>query len=138
MKLLLDTNMCIYLIKRKPPQVLQRFNSCSVGEIGVSSITVAELQYGVERSQRPAQNQRALRQFLIPLVIADFDEQAAEAYGKVRAALEAQGKPIGALDTLIAAHALSLGATLVTNNTREFSRVPDLGLANWAEGSPVC
>ena len=124
--------MCIYLIKKKPPQVLERFNDYSVGEIGVSSITVAELQYGVEKSQRPAQNRRALGQFLIPLVIADFDEGAAEAYGK------AQGKPIGALDTLIAAHALSLEVTLVTNNTRKFSRVPDLGLANWAEGSPLC
>ena len=84
---------------------------------------------GVFRQKHP----RLLFLFLIPLVIAGFDERAAEAYGKVRAALEAQGKPIGALDTLIAAHALSLEATLVTNNTREFSPVPDLGLANWAE-----
>ena len=133
MKYLLDTNICIYVIKRKPLQVLQKFSDCSIGEIGVSSITVAELQYGVEKSQRSAQNRRALGQFLIPLVIADFDEGAAEAYGKVRTALEAQGKPSGALDTLIAAHALSLEATLVTNNTREFSRVPDLELANWVE-----
>ena len=133
MRFLLDTNMCIYLIKKMPPQVLERFKDYPVGEIGVSSITVAELQYGVEKSQRPAQNRRALRQFLIPLVIADFDEQAAHAYGKARTALEAQGTPIGALDTLIAAHALSLGVTLVTNNTREFSRVADLRLANWAE-----
>ena len=133
MKCLLDTNMCIYLIKKKPPHVLERFNDYSVGEIGVSSITVAELRYGVEKSQRPAQNRRALGQFLIPLVVADFDEPAAEAYGRVRAALEAQGKSIGALDTLIAAHALSLEATLVTNDTREFSQVPDLGLANWTE-----
>lgn len=134
MKFLLDTNICIYLIKKKPPQVLEKFKSYSVGEIGVSSITVAELQYGVEKSQRPAQNRKALSQFLIPLVIADFDDQAAEAYGKARAALEAQGTLIGALDTLIAAHALSLGVTLVTNNTREFSRVADLRLTNWAEG----
>jgi tRNA(fMet)-specific endonuclease VapC len=134
MKFLLDTNMCIYLIKKKPPQVLEKFNDYLVGEIGVSSITVAELQYGVEKSQRLTQNRRALGQFLIPLVIADFDdEQAAEAYGRTRAALEALGTPIGALDTLIAAHALSLDVTLVTNNTREFSRVPDLRLANWAE-----
>jgi len=131
MKFLLDTNICIYLIKKKPPRVLEKFKDHSVGEIGVSSITVAELQYGVEKSQRPPQNRKALSQFLIPLVIADFDDQAAEAYGKARAALEAQGTPIGALDTLIAAHALSLGVTLVTNNTREFSRVADLTLANW-------
>lgn len=133
MRFLLDTNMCIYLIKKMPPQVLEKFKDYPVGEIGVSSITVAELQYGIEKSQRPAQNRRALRQFLIPLVIADFDEQAAHAYGKARTALEVQGTPIGALDTLIAAHALSLGVTLVTNNTREFSRVADLRLANWAE-----
>jgi tRNA(fMet)-specific endonuclease VapC len=132
MKFLLDTNMCIYLIKKKPPQVLQKFTDYSVGEIGISSITVAELQYGVEKSQHSTKNRRALEQFLIPLIIADFDEQAAEVYGKVRAALEAQGMPIGALDTLIAAQALSLGVTLVTNNTREFSRVPDLNLVNWA------
>jgi len=132
MRFLLDTDTCIYLIKKKPPQVLQKFTDYSVGEIGISSITVAELQYGVEKSQHPTKNRRALDQFLIPLIIADFDEQAAEAYGKVQAALEAQGTPIGALDTLIAAQALSLGVTLVTNNAREFSRVPDLNLVNWA------
>ena len=120
MKYLLDTNICIYVIKRKPLQVLQKFSACSVGEIGVSSITVAELQYGVHKSQHLLQNQRALTQFLLPLVIADFDDQAAVAYGKIRAALEAQGTPIGSLDTLIAAHALGLDVTLVTNNTREF------------------
>ena len=92
---------------------------------------MAELQYGVWKSQYREQNQRALSQFLIPLVIADFDEQAASVYGKVRATLEAQGTPIGSLDTLIAAHALSLNVTLVTNNIREFSRVPGLRLENW-------
>ncbi|MBM4464946.1 MAG: type II toxin-antitoxin system VapC family toxin [Chloroflexi bacterium] len=131
MKYLLDTNICIYVIKKKPPQVLQQFRSHFVGDIGVSSITVAELQYGVQKSQYPEQNQRALEQFLVPLVIVGFDEQAAAMYGKIRAALEAQGTPIGALDMLIAAHALSLGVTLVTNNIREFSRVPELQLANW-------
>jgi len=134
MKYLLDTNICIYLIKKKPPQVLQQFRSHSVGDIGVSSITVAELQYGVQKSQYTEQNQRALEQFLIPLVVASFDEQAAVMYGKIRAALETQGTPIGALDMLIAAHALSLGATLVTNNVREFSRVPELQLVNWVTG----
>jgi len=134
MKYLLDTNICIYLIKKNPPQVLQQFRSHSVGDIGVSSITVAELQYGVQKSQYTEQNQRALEQFLVPLVVASFDEQAAVEYGKIRAALEAQGTPIGALDMLIAAHALSLGATLVTNNVREFSRVPGLQLVNWVTG----
>jgi tRNA(fMet)-specific endonuclease VapC len=85
----------------------------------------------VHKSRQPAQNQRALDQFLIPLTIVDFDYQATLAYGRIRAALEAQGNPIGPLDTLIAAHALSLNATLITNNTREFARVPDLRMTNW-------
>lgn len=134
MKYLLDTNICIYVIKKKPPQVLQQFRSHSIGDIGISSITVAELQYGVHKSQYPEQNQRALEQFLVPLVIVGFDERAATIDGKIRAALEAQGTPIGALDMLIAAHALSLGVTLVTNNVREFSRIPELQLVNWATG----
>lgn len=133
MKYLLDTNICIYIIKRKPLEVLQKFNTCHLGEIGVSSITVAELQYGVQKSLHPAQNHDALEQFLIPLAIADFDEQAALIYGRIRAILEAQGTPIGSLDLLIAAQALSLDLTLVTNNTREFFRIPDLRVANWAE-----
>jgi tRNA(fMet)-specific endonuclease VapC len=132
MRLLLDTNICIYLIKKKPRSVLQKFNACSAGEIGVSSITVAELQFGVRKSQYPSQNQRALEQFLVPLVVVDFDYKAAIVYGKIRALLESQGKPIGSLDMLIAAHALSLNLTLVTHNTREFSRVPDLSVTDWA------
>jgi len=132
MRYLLDTNICIYLIKKRPRQVLQKFNAYSVGEIGVSSITVAELQYGVRKSQYPVKNQQALKQFLLPLVIADFDEQAAIAYGEVRAVLEAQGTPIGPLDTLMAAQAISLGVTLVTNNVKEFSRVQGLRFENWA------
>jgi tRNA(fMet)-specific endonuclease VapC len=134
MRYLLDTNICIYLIKIRPHQVLEKFNAYSVGEIGVSSITVAELQYGVRKSQHPVKNQQALRQFLLPLVIADFDEQAANAYGEVRAVLEAQGTPIGPLDTLIAAQAISLDVTLVTNNVREFSRVQGLRFENWVDG----
>jgi len=133
MRLLLDTNICIYLIKKRPCGVLDRFNAYSVGEIGVSSITVAELQYGVQKSTYPARNQQALTQFLLPLVIVGFDEQAAVAFGKIRAALEAEGAPIGPLDTLIAAHAKSLDVVLVSNNVREFSRVPDLRLENWAD-----
>ena len=134
MRYLLDTNICIYLIKKRPRQVLEKFDAYSVGEIGVSSITVAELQYGVRKSQHPVKNQQALQQFLLPLAIADFDEQAAIAYGEVRAVLEAQGTPIGPLDTLIAAQAISLDVTLVTNNVREFSRVQGLGFENWLDG----
>jgi tRNA(fMet)-specific endonuclease VapC len=133
MKFLLDTDACIYVIKRKPPQVLRRFRSHSSGDIGVSSITVAELEYGVQKSQSPEENQCALQQFLVPLVTANFDPRAATVYGRLRAALEAQGTPIGPLDMLIAAHALSLRVTLVTNNVREFSRIPGLQIANWVD-----
>lgn len=133
MKFLLDTNICIYLIKKKPPQVLQKFDMYVVGDIGISSITAAELWYGVQKSKYAIQNQRALEQFLIPLTIVEFDHQAAMTYGRIRAWLEEQGTPIGSLDTLIAAHALSLQVTLVTNNRREFSRVPNLKLENWTD-----
>jgi tRNA(fMet)-specific endonuclease VapC len=133
MKYLLDTNICIYLIKKKPPQVLQRFSAYSVGEIAISSITASELYFGVQKSQYPDQNQRALEQFLLPLTIADFDTNAAVVYGRIRADLERQDTPLGALDTLIAAHALSLDITLVTNNAKEFSRVSHLKLINWVE-----
>ncbi len=131
MKYLLDTNICIYLIKQKPPEVRQHFERLAVGDIGISAITVAELMYGVQKSQRREQNRNALEQFLLPLVVAPFDTRAATVYGNLRAELEARGTPIGALDMLIAAHALALNVTLVTNNTKEFRRVPALKLANW-------
>jgi tRNA(fMet)-specific endonuclease VapC len=131
MKCLLDTNICIYIIKQKPLKALQKFNSYQVGDIGISSITVAELEFGVQKSQFLTKNQQALTQFLLPLQIADFDNAAAIVYGDIRATLERQGTAIGSLDTLIAAHALSLKTTLITNNVKEFSRVPDLKLDNW-------
>ncbi len=99
----------------------------------MSSITVAELRCGAQKSGRPSQNLEALSQFLIPLEIADFDANAADEYGRIRTALEMRGTPIGPLDTLIAAHAMSLGTTLVTNNAREFERVPNLNLENWVD-----
>jgi tRNA(fMet)-specific endonuclease VapC len=131
MKFLLDTNICIYIIKQKPLKVLQKFNAYQIGDIGISSITVAELEFGVQKSQFPSKNQQALAQFLLPLQIADFDNAAAVIYGDIRATLEKKGTPIGSLDTLIAAHALSLQVTLITNNVREFSRVANLKLENW-------
>jgi tRNA(fMet)-specific endonuclease VapC len=131
--LLLDTNTCIYLIKKKPPEVLRRFEEHAVGDIAVSSVTAAELHFGAQKSRRPAQNEAALEQFLLPLVVVGFDHNAAAAYGRVRAALEKRGTPIGPLDTLIAAHAVSLDLTLVTKNVREFSRVRYLRLENWVE-----
>jgi len=133
MKYLLDTNICIYLIKNKPTSVITKFNEHSVGDIGVSTITVAELTYGVNKSQRQAQNQEALLQFLSPLISSEFDANAAFSYGQIRAELESQGSPIGSLDTLIAGHAVSLGVTLVTNKEKEFRKVPKLAVENWVE-----
>ena len=132
MKFLLDTNICIYIIKQKPPKVLQKFDTYQVGDIGISSITVAELEFGVHKSKFFTKNQQALSQFLLPLEIMNFDLAAANVYGDIRATLEKQGTPIGSLDTLIAAHALSLQVTLITNNVKVFSCVPNLKLDNWA------
>jgi len=131
---LLDTNICIYIIKKRPPEVLERLVSLDPEEVGVSSITVAELEYGVAKSSRPRQNREALLNFLAPLQILAFDDQAAQHYGKIRAYLERKGQTIGAMDLLIAAHARSLSLTLVTNNEKEFSRVPGLTVENWVNG----
>ena len=131
MKVMLDTNICIYLIKQQPPTVIERFLSHPVGAIGVSSLTVAELAFGVNKSRQMTKNRLALEQFLAPLEVAVFDHDAALSYGRVRARLETIGSPIGSMDLLIAAHALSLGVRLVTNNLREFCHVPGLKLENW-------
>jgi len=132
--ILLDTNICIYIINAKPPAVLERFKNYRLGEIGVCSVVAAELAFGVAKSGS-ARNRQALEMFLAPLTILPFDERAAWAYGDLRAELERRGTPIGSLDTMIAAHALSLQATLVTNNIREFERVPGLLLDNWVPTS---
>jgi len=131
MKYLLDTDTCIELIRQRSPRLLEKVTSFPAGEMGLSSITVAELQYGVERSQHRDQNRAALAQFLLPFDIADFESTAAQAYGHVRADLEARGLPIGALDTFIAAHALALQVTLVTHNLGEFKRVEGLRIESW-------
>jgi len=130
-KVMLDTNICIYLIKQRPQSLLDRFRSFPVGDIGISVITLAELQYGASKSSRPKQNREALEQFLSPLEVAALDRRATVAYGTVRAALEKKGRPIGAMDLLIAAHALSLRVRLVTNDEREFRHVPGLRVENW-------
>ncbi|MGB6296643.1 MAG: type II toxin-antitoxin system VapC family toxin [Rivularia sp. (in: cyanobacteria)] len=135
MKFLLDTNTCIYIIKNKPPQVLQKFQTLNISDIGISSITVAELEYGVYKSQRQEKNKLALTQFLIPLEIVSFDEISTQLYGQIRAELEKKGTVIGAMDMLIASQAMSLGLTLVTNNIKEFSRIPGLVLENWVENN---
>jgi tRNA(fMet)-specific endonuclease VapC len=133
MMFLLDTNICILLIRQKSTQVLATLTSYAITDIGISAITVAELQYGVQRSTKQSQNQQALDQFLLPLTILPFDDGTALQYGRIRAYLEAQGLPIGALDTLIAAQAVQHNLTLVTNNIREFSRVPGLTVEDWTQ-----
>lgn len=131
MRFMLDTDSCIALIKQKPAKILRKITSLVPGEAGISAITLAELRFGVAKSAQKETNSQALDEFLLPLEIADFDEATADAYGKVRAALEAAGTPIGPLDTQIGAHALSLGAVLVTHNTREFRMIPGLAVEDW-------
>ena len=131
--ILLDTNICIYIINAKPPSVLARFQRYRMGDIGLCSVVAAELAFGVAKSAS-MRNRQALEMFLAPLTVLPFDTAAVWAYGELRAELERRGTPIGSLDTLIAAHALSQQATLVTNNTREFFKVPGLRLADWVNG----
>ena len=133
MDFILDTNICIYIIKKKPALVFERFESTPLGSVGISTITEAELNYGVKKSLHVDRNRQALSKFLIPLEIANFDSYACEIYGNIRSDLEKKGTPIGPLDTLIAAHALSLDAILVTNNVKEFARIPNLKVENWTE-----
>lgn len=131
MKYLLDTNICIVLIRQKSAKVLQRLISQSPGDVGISSITLAELVYGVEKSAQVEQNRAALQQFILALELADFNQPAAAVYGEIRVGLERAGQVIGSMDMLIAAHAISLDAILVTNNVREFQRVNGLVLEDW-------
>lgn len=131
MSYLLDTNICIYIINRKPPHVIEKFHQYRMGEIAISSVTAAELAFGVEKSGS-VRNRQALDKFFAPLEILPFDTESIWHYATVRNQLQQNGLVIGALDMMIAAHALALNATLVTNNTREFERVIGLKLENWA------
>jgi tRNA(fMet)-specific endonuclease VapC len=133
MRYMLDTNICIYSIKHKPQQVFQRLQEHNPAEICISSITYAELVYGVEKSQQIEKNRIALMLLLARIEIVDFDSSAAEVYGKIRADLEKKGTPIGPLDMMIAGHAKSLDYTVVTNNIKEFKRIKGLKLENWVE-----
>jgi tRNA(fMet)-specific endonuclease VapC len=132
MKILLDTNMCIYIMNQRPDHVVARFKKYKPGEIGITSITVAELYFGVFKSTQVERNRAALIQFLSPLEILPFATDSAEHYGKIKAKLRASGTMIGELDGLIAAQALCAGLALVTNNTSEFKHIPGLKLENWA------
>ena len=131
MKLMLDTNICIDLIRDRPPSLLARLASHAVGDIGISVITLAELEYGVSKSGRPAKNREALDLFASPLDVAPFERRATAVYGRLRAALEKKGQSIGSMDLLIAAHAVSLDVRLITHDVREFGRVPGLRLEDW-------
>lgn len=133
MRYMLDTNICIYAIKHKPEKVFQKLQEVEPEDVCVSSVTYAELVHGVEKSAAVEKNRLALFMLLANIEILDFDVDAAGCYGKIRADLEKKGTPIGPLDMMIAGHAQSLGYTVVTNNVKEFSRVPDLKIENWAE-----
>ena len=130
--ILLDTNTCIYIINNRPPNVLEKFRKYKAGEVGISSIAASELAYGVAKSGS-AKNRKALDMFLAPMQILPFDSQCLWFYADLRTSLEKQGLSIGPMDTLIAAQALSIDGTLVTNNIKEFMRVPKLKLDNWFE-----
>jgi len=131
MNYLLDTDICVAIIRKRPAQVLVRLQQQPPGSVGVSAITVAELAVGVAKSAQPEQNAAALDQFLLPLDVYPFDFSAAQMYGHTRALLEQQGIPIGSMDLLIAAHALRLGHIVVTHNTRHFARIPNIQLEDW-------
>jgi len=129
--MMLDTNICIYIIKNKPESVKERFREFEIGELCISSITISELMYGAYKSQQIERNLQALESFLMPFEIVDYDYVASIEYGKIRASLEKKGQVIGNMDMQIAGHALALDMTLVTNNTKEFARIDGLSLDNW-------
>ena len=133
MRYMLDTNICIYAIKHKPEKVFQKLQEVDPEDVFVSSVTYAELVHWVEKSAAVEKNRLALSMLFANIEILNFDIYAADCYGKIRAGLEKKGAPIGPLDMMIAGHAMSMGYTVVTNNMKEFSRVPDLKIENWAE-----
>ena len=130
---MLDTNICIYVIKHKPEKVFQKLQEVDPEEVCVSSVTYAELVHGVEKSAAVEKNRLALSILFANIEILDFDVDATNCYGKIRAGLEKKGTPIGPLDMMIAGHAMSKGYIVVTNNVKEFSRVRNLKIENWAE-----
>jgi tRNA(fMet)-specific endonuclease VapC len=132
---LLDTNICIYVIRKKPAIVLRQLQSKQPEEVAISTITLAELEYGIARSHYPDRNRLALLEFLSPFTVLDFDQRAAAVYGRIRSLLESEGEPIGPMDLLLAAQAKSQDLILVTNNEKEFKRIDDLRIGNWTKMS---
>jgi len=134
MKYMLDTSTCVELIRRQPVKLVKRMSNHSAADFTLSAITVAELQFGVEYSSQAARERSALDKFLTSFLILDFDYDATLAYGKLRAALQAAGTPIGSLDMFIAGHAVSRKLILITHNLKEFKRVPGLKAEDWTKG----
>ena len=132
MKYLIETNICIFIMNKRPPAVIRKFKRFELGEIGISTITVSELQYGVAKSNHRKKNADRLEEFLAPLEIIPYDQPAANVYGDIRFQLEKRGEPIGPLDLLIAAHAVSRDLIIITNNDKEFKRIKSLKVENWA------
>jgi tRNA(fMet)-specific endonuclease VapC len=130
LKYLLDTNIVIYVLKRRPKEVLEVFN-INASRMDISSITLSELLYGAEKSQNIDKNLEAIEEFISHLDVLPYDAKASQHYGQIKAALEKKGEIIGENDIHIAAHAISQGLILVTNNLREFKRVPNLAFENW-------
>ena len=128
---MIDTNICIDIMNNHPPEVIRRFKVMELGQVGISSIAVSELQYGVSKSKRKNENQQRLDEFLLPFEIVPYDEKASRQYGDIRADLEKRGVVIGPLDLLIAAQAVSRDLVLVTNNEKEFERIKSLEVENW-------
>jgi len=128
---LLDTNICIYIIKKKPPEVLKRFEAYDLGDLAVSSVTVAELYFGAYNSTHVEKNLQIVEHFLVPFEILDFNAKAAIEYGRIKAYLRQKGQMIGELDMQIAAVARVYHTTLITNNLKEFERIDGLSLENW-------
>ena len=133
MRYMLDTNICIYIIREKPIKVLKKLRTFDLSDIVISAITHSELEYEVAKSNRRQENHGALIKFLAPLEIVSYDDKAAADYGQIRTRLEKKGTVIGAMDMLIGAHARSIPVTLVTNNQKEFRRIPGLRVENWAK-----
>jgi tRNA(fMet)-specific endonuclease VapC len=135
MRYLLDTNICSYILKNRPVSVKHKFDEVGAEHLCISSVVLAELYYGAARHPKSVIIRKEIDDFVSRLLVVAWDEQAANHYGAIRAALEKAGTPVGAMDMLIAAHARSMGATLVTNNQREFERIAGLAVQNWVECS---
>jgi len=132
MKYMLDSNICIYIMNERPKHILDKFRTLSECDVSISSVVLSELNYGAHKSHHKEKNLVALEKFTVPVQAVSYDAQAASHFGEIRVALERQGLVIGPYDLMIAAHALSVNATLITNNLKEFSRVKNLRCEKWS------